>query len=228
MRLSPVISAACILLLTGPASAQEFEVYDNAKDGFSVNFPGQPEVEEITWETQYGYMAPGRVYSATRGEEEYSVTVVDYSVLEKQGIARAEECPPGAETCRGNQVAAVIGPGYWKMDVRGALLYALFNEYIEEDVDITELSYNFQELVEGFVVQLTHNDDGARTNAFIAMHENKLYIFEATVPEGYPEPGLFLASISFVNPEGEHIRYQRIYSNALHGLRDYPPPPLTD
>ena len=66
--------------------------------------------------------------------------------------------------------------------------------------------------------------DQSRTFAFIGMHENKLYVLEGTVPKGSPEPGLFQQSMGWVDKDGNGIRYQTIYSNTIHGLRDAPPP----
>jgi hypothetical protein len=80
-------------------------------------------------------------------------------------------------------------------------------------------------MVEGHLIQLTNNSDQSRTFAYVAMHENKLYILEGTVPKGYPEPGLFQQSLGWVDKDGNGIRYQSIYSNAYHGMGVYPPPP---
>ena len=44
----------------------------NVKDGFKVNFPGQPTVTEATWKSQLNYTLPMRVYSAEKGRERYS------------------------------------------------------------------------------------------------------------------------------------------------------------
>jgi hypothetical protein len=80
-------------------------------------------------------------------------------------------------------------------------------------------------MVEGNFLQLT-NPDESRTFAYVAMHENKLYILEGTVPKGYPEPGLFQQSMGFVDANGNGLRYQGvIYSNAYHGMGVYPKPP---
>jgi hypothetical protein len=81
------------------------------------------------------------------------------------------------------------------------------------------------DLVEGHEIRLT-NADQSRTAASIYMHENKLYILDATVPKGYPEPALFPQSLGFVDKDGRGIRYQALYSNEFHGLRTYPVPPL--
>ena len=223
MRPNPVVSGAIMLCLAGPAVAQdEWAVFASKEDGFSVNFPGPPTVENTTWMTQYGYTAPARIYRVSRGQERYSVTVVDYRVLEQQGIERAKQCPPGAEPCRGNQVGS-LGAGYWRMDVRGALIYAAF-KFIQRDARVTDFNWQIQELVEGLVLHLTNNADQSRTFAYVTMHDNRLYVFEGTVPKGLPEPALFQGSVGFVDKDGNGIRYQTIYSNAYHGLGAYPVP----
>jgi hypothetical protein len=227
MRLSPFITTAVVLTLAlaSPAAAQEeWDVFSSKEDGFSVNFPGQPKVETTTWMTEYRYTVPARIYRAERGRERYTVTVADYRNLEQQGIERAKTCPRGAETCLGNQVGGVIGAGYWRMDVRGALAYAAFT-FLQRDAKVTEFDWQFQELVEGLILNQTNNADQSRTYAYITMHDNRLYIFEGTVPKGSPEPALFQASVGFVDKDGNGIRYQTIYSNAYHGLGEYPLPP---
>jgi hypothetical protein len=50
------------------------------------------------------------VYSAEKGRERYSLTVVDYSSIEQQGIERSKTCPPGNENCRANAPSA-LGAG---------------------------------------------------------------------------------------------------------------------
>ena len=81
-------------------------------------------------------------------------------------------------------------------------------------------------MVEGHSIHLTNNADQSRTFAYILMHEDKLYILEGTVPQGYPEPGLFQQSMGWVDQDGNRIRYQTIYSNSYHGLGVYPVPPI--
>ena len=84
-----IVLVFAMLSVSGPAAAQQWTEYVNTQDGFKVNFPGQPTVTETTWQSQLDYVLPARVYSADRGREHYSVTVVDYSDLERQGIERA-------------------------------------------------------------------------------------------------------------------------------------------
>jgi hypothetical protein len=220
------ITALLLVLLvsvTGSALGQEWIEYMNPQDGFKVNFPSQPKMTETTWKSEMNYVLPARVYSADKGREHYSVTVVDYSGLEQQGIERSKTCPPGNQQCRGNNVG-VVGAGYWKQDERGAIVYATF-KLLQRDVKLTNLAWEWQDMVEGHFIQLTNNADQSRTFAYIGMHEHKLYMVEGTVPKGYPEPGLFQQSMGWVDKDGNGVRYQTIYSNAYHGMGVYPVPP---
>jgi hypothetical protein len=216
MRTTALIVIALVLSISGSAAAQEWAEYRNTEDGFSVNFPGQPRVNQITYKSQFDYMLPAKVYSVDKGRERYSVTVVDYSSLEQQGIERAKSCAPGNAQCRQN--AGIMGPGYWMHDMRGAVMFATAN-LVKRDAKVTGLGWEWQEMVEGNFVQLT-NADQSRTFAWVTMH-----ILEGTVPAGSPEPGLFQQSWSFVDSNGNTIRYQQIiYSNAYHGMGVYPKP----
>jgi hypothetical protein len=220
-----VLALVCALVLTGAgvASAQEWEEYQNVPDGFKINFPGKPTVTETTWKSQLNYVLPARVYTANKGRERYSVTVVDYRPIEQMGVERAKTCPTGNANCRGNAGPA-LGAGYARHDERGAIVYATAR-LIQRDAKLDYLSWEWMDMIEGHVVQLTNNADKSRTFAWIGMHERKLYIIEGTVPAGMPEPGLFQQSIGFVDKDGNGIRYQNtIYSNAYHGLGVYPTP----
>ena len=221
-------TAALVLALMLSASArvaaQEWIEYVNPRDGFKVNFPGQPKMTETSWKSEMDYTLPARLYSADKGRERYSVTVVDYSGLEQQGIERSKTCPPGNQQCRGNNVG-VVGAGYWKQDERGAIVYATF-KLLQRDAKLTSLAWEWQDMVEGHFIQLTNNADQSRTFAYVGMHEHKLYIVESTVPKDYPKPGLFQQSMGWVDKDSNRIRYQTIYSNAYHGMGVYPVPAL--
>ncbi|MGH9258126.1 MAG: hypothetical protein ACRD3C_26490 [Vicinamibacterales bacterium] len=221
MRTTFLFAVALVLSVSGPAAAQEWDQYTSLQDGFKINFPGQPRITDTTWISQLNYKLPARVYSAERGRERYTVTVVDYSGLEQQGIERSKTCPPGNANCRATAGAA-LGPGYWRHDERGALVYATF-KLLQRNAKLTDLAWEWQDMVEGHNVQLT-NADGSRTFAYVSMHQHKLYILEGTVPDGYPEPGLFQQSMGYVDKDGNGIRYQTIYSNSYHAMGIYPVP----
>ena len=110
------------------------------------------------------------------------------------------------------------GAGYWKADLAGAMVYATW-QFMKRDAVVTELVWTNIDLVEGHLLHLT-NKDQSRTYASIFMHENKLYIAEATVPAGEPEPGLFQQALGFIDENGRSIRYQTLYHNG------FPTPPL--
>jgi hypothetical protein len=224
MRIT-ALAFALVLLVSGAASAQEWDEYRNLADGFGINFPGQPKVTETTWNSQMNYTLPMRVYSAEKGAERYSVTVVDYSGIEQLGAERAKTCPPGNANCRANAPAS-LGPAYSHHDERGAIVYATF-KLLQRDAKLENLTWEWQDMVEGHQLQLTNRADQSRTYAWIGMHAQKLYIVEGTVPARYPEPGLFQQSLVWLDKDGKGIRYQQIYSNSYHGMGVYPVPATT-
>ena len=79
---------------------------------------------------------------------------------------------------------------------------------------VTHLLWNNVDFVEGHQLQLT-NKDQSRTLAAIYMHENKLYILEGTVPEGYPEPGIFQQSLGWIDETGKPFRDRSLYHNGF-------------
>ena len=215
MRVIVAVSTACILFSTTLASAQEWTDFISKEDGFRVNFPGTPRVSESSYASEYGADLPARVYTVVRGAERYSMTVVDYRPIEKILTEKAKKCPPFAdERCTGFGAGAIVGAGYWRTDVRGALVWASWR-FMQRDVKVTHYMWNFIDLIEGHQLQLTNNKDKSRTHAAIYMHENKLYIVEATVPEGYPEPGLFQQSLGWIDATGKGFRYRSLYHNGL-------------
>jgi hypothetical protein len=220
MRMTAAVLTAFIVSSAVPALAQEWTDFVSRDDGFRVNFPGQPDIRATTYTSEYGADLPARVYSAARGPARYSVTVVDYRPIEKILTERAKKCPPWAdERCTGFGAGAIVGAGYWRTDIRGALVWASW-QFMQRDVKVTHYMWNFIDLVEGHQLQLTNNADRSRTFVAVYMHDNRLYLLEGTVPDGAPEPGLFQQSLGFVDKDGNGIRYRDYYDN------DYPPPPL--
>ena len=210
MRRIALIAAALSLVISGPAFAQEWIEYASQPDFFTVNFPSQPKVQEITYTTEYRITLPARVYSSADGPNRYSVTVVDYTGAAK---IHAEQ----NAKCKATDAYPDICGDRSRGDLRGAIVWAT-SQLLQRDAKMTFYAYYNLDLVEGHQLQLT-NSDGSRTFAAIHMHENRLYILEGTVPKGAPQPALFQQSLGFIDKEGKRIRYSTIYSNA------YPPPP---
>jgi hypothetical protein len=206
MRLIPLMSSVLVLALSGTSFAQEWNEFVSPEDRFAVTFPGQPVVAETTWTSQFSAILPARIYSGTQGSGRYSVTVVDYNPIERLLTERARTLPAL------DLAVVVYGIGYWKTDVRSAVVYAA-SKYLERDAKITSMLSNFSDLVAGMLVQLTNHADQSSTYASIYMHENRLFISEATVPKGYPPPLIFQQSLGWVDENGNRIRYQAIYHN---------------
>jgi hypothetical protein len=212
MRLISVVALASSLLAAGPAFAQGWTEYVNQNDFFTVSFPGEPKVQEITYETEFSLKLPAHVYSVDNGPNRYSLTVVDYSDTATRHAERLKNCKAdlgGGDSC-GNPS---------RTELRGAILHATWN-LIKRGGKLTHLNYGVADLVEGHFLQIT-NANESRTFAAIHMHENRLYILEGTVQKGAAAPGLFQQSLQFLDKEGKRIRYQSIYTNG------FPPPPRT-
>ena len=192
-----------VLFLSSPAAvAQEWDEYVNRDDRFTVNMAGQPKVEDILWPSEYGLTFPGRVYSFTRGPEKYSITVVDYNDAEKRYAEKAH--PPSFRQAM-----------YWQIDILASVQYAATRLYRKRQGSTTTYdAWHYIDLVPGHQLHLT-NADGTRTIAGIYLHENRLYILDATVPAKAPEPALFVQSLGFIQPDGTRIRYNQIYANRL-------------
>src|SRR6266550_1311320 len=97
MRLTPLVSAAVVLSMSGASFAQEWIEFANQDDRFTCNFPSPPKVTEIIYRSERGADLPARVYSAMQGQRRYSVTVVDYNQAQRLLAAKAKSCPAGAE-----------------------------------------------------------------------------------------------------------------------------------
>lgn len=206
MRTLRAVIPVVLLLMPAAAHAQEWIEYASRDDLFTINFPAQPKVETIDWKTEYGLTIPGHVYRYDSPDSHYLVTAVDYSKVEKIHADRVKGCTLYPDQC-GNPYVA---------ELRGAMDWAVW-QFLKRDAKITYYAYANTERIEGRRLQLT-NPDGSRTFGEIHMHENRLYIFEATVPKGAPSPALFQQSVGFVDKNGVRVRYNNIYSNA------YPPP----
>ena len=211
MRLAGIVAVTLILTVAPPASAQEWTTYTNRLDRFEVNFPGQPKVDEIKWPSEYGAVFPGRVYSLERNGSRYSVTVIDYTDAERIHAART------------NHTEADSLPIYWQVDVQASIAYAATKFRQRPGVKVTYDAFHYIDLVSGHQLQIT-NPDQSRTFAGIYLHESRLYILEATVPQRAPAPGLFQQSLMFIDEEGKSIRYRSIYTTGYSEGWQFPAP----
>jgi hypothetical protein len=218
MRVIMLVATLFILLMPGPAPAQEWVEYISKNDFFSISFPGgQAKVQETTYATEYRITLPARVYTNEGPRGRYSVTVVNYKEAARLHLERNTKCQAAGgdgDQCQDD------GPE----EMRGALVFASWNFMKREGVRVTHYAHFNSDRVEGHEIHLT-NADGSRTFGAVHMHEDRLYILEATVPRGAPAPGLFQISIRFLDANMRPVRYEwvgsQLYSNG------YPAPPRT-
>jgi len=212
-------AAALILLLSQPATAQDWARFVSIDDGFSANYPGQPKVETITYTSQYQQPLPGKVYSAADALGRYSTTVVDYRNIEKLHADKTAKC----QAAKGaNQLDGDSCQNDFRMDVAGATDYAVWNFIKQDGVKMTSYMFYFVELVSGRLLQMT-NPDKSRTFAAVHQHAGRLYVHQATVPPGMPDPILFMQSLAWADEKGLAIRYRTMYTEG-YGEWKFPSP----
>lgn len=199
-----------------PASDGEWVEIVNREHRFAITFPAAVAITDSAWISQFGAVLPARTYRADQGPRRYALTLIDYSPIERLLVERSRVCPPGANTCQG---IADWGVGYWKTDIRGALLHAV-STFVGRDADVTTMIWNGIALVQGVELRLTNRADQSRTFASIYFHENRLVIAEATVPRGDAPPVAFNESLNWVDADGQPVRYQSTYVN----IPDVPKP----
>ena len=237
MRLSPLAPAALVLLISGPAFAQstngfaqgqEAIDYVSKADYFSINFPTEPKIQEVTYADEYRITLPGRVYTSDAGRNHYKLTVVDYRDALKIHAARNAKCFEDAGANRPGLTAAqrrdLVGDSCQDdgvKDVRGAMMYATWN-FVQKASKVTHLAVYNIDVIEGNEVH-TINHDESRTYAVIHMYENRLYIAEATVPKNAPAANWFQISLRFLDEQYNTVRYQ--YSGLMVYSNGYPKPP---
>ena len=161
----------------------------------------------ITYPTEYGITVPGRVHSSQDGPNRYSVTVIDYSNVQKLHQERLADCQKYPNLCNNP----------WVGELRGAMDYAAY-QFLKRDAKVSHYAYYNSDRVEGRRIQLA-NADRTQTFAAIHMHQNRLYILEGTVAEGAPPPGLFQQSLGFVDKDGFRVRYDTVYRTCTRPRR---------
>ncbi len=193
-----LILAIVILFSAGSSFAQSRIQHTSTADLFRIHTPGEFEVEETTYPSEYGAIMPARVYSYENDGNRYIVTVVDYTEARRIHSERSR-----------TEADYVL---YWEVDVRASIAYAAWN-IRKRGGTVTYDAYHYIDRVEGHQLQVT-NPDQSRTYAAIYLHDSRLYIVEATVKAGTPPPGMFQQSLEFIDEDGGRIRY-RNYSDAI-------------
>jgi hypothetical protein len=201
MRFVRLAAPVCILFFSQPLFAQGWIEYQNPQDHFSINAPGEPKTEAIKWKSEYDSMFPGNVYRWQEGANRYSVTVIDYS--DSEAIFRANHHSDDFQD-----------DAYWQIDILGSMAYAATQYRMKPGVKVTFDAFHYINLITGHQLQLT-NPDATRTYVALYLHENRLYILDATVTKVSPPPIIFQQSFAVLDAEGKNLRYRTYYFNKV-------------
>jgi hypothetical protein len=182
MRLGTLIVAAIALFIAFPAAAQEWFEFVEREELFSVNLPRAPAVEEIVYHSEWGAELPGKLFTASEGEAEYRITVVDYSVSDLPNHSPI-----------------------W--DFYGSVDFAAWN-IRKRGGEITYDAWTNVDRIAGHMLQVT-NDDLSRSYVQILSHKERLYILEAVVPPESTPPIHFQQSLRIIDENGDPVRYDR-------------------
>jgi hypothetical protein len=180
MRVGPIIAVLALVFAASAASAQDWIEYVSAQDRFRVNFPGQPNIENVMHETECAAIMTGHRYTAERGLSGYTMTVIDFSKT----------------TTR----PAAIG-----LEKRGAMQHLATQ--IRQKRTVTYDAYAEIQVVPGHQLQVTL-PNGRRLFAEIHFLDNRLYVMEAEVPGNAAPPAAYQASLELIDNAGMVLRYR--------------------
>ena len=182
MQILKLGSFALLLSLSASSFAQGWIEYADQAQFFSVNFPAEPAVRDYDYTSEYGAIFPARVYFVERDQSLHSLTVIDFT----DGENKYEELTDKTDEAN---VATL-----WIYDQRGAIAHEA-SKLRQRGGQILYDGWHHIDRVEGLHL-ITTNADQSSTYAGLYLHANRLYILEATVPEGSPPQGLFQQSLA--------------------------------
>jgi hypothetical protein len=161
----PVPIAMLAQPVTGtPAELVGWNTVVNREDRFAVAFPGQPDVEEFTYESAQYSPWSARRYSVEQGGHDYMMTVIDMTT---------SRLGPGVDAFRNT-----ARPG---SERSGALAFAAWNFRKSGEVEVD--TYAERQVIPGHRLEIALSD-GRRNVAEIYEHHDYLYILEHISPAG--------------------------------------------
>jgi hypothetical protein len=174
------------------ANAQDWQTFTDRDEFFAINFPGEPEVTEFLYNSEWGGRLPAKAYNLTANDVDYRVTMVRYGTDETSYVQVDDHTDDDFP---------------WLYDFRGSIAYAAHN-IRKRGGKVTFDAWHHIEMVEGHQLHITH-EDGSRTYAGIYLYKDtgRLYIVEAKAPADALPQGLFQQSLNFLDEKGNRVRY---------------------
>ncbi len=194
---------ALVLMFPGFLYAQGWVKFVSEDDQFIVNFPREPDVARVDYETESGAIVPSRIYAVEDGDSRYSVTVIDYTVAEEAHVARCRRMEVELDRVSPNQCR---GSGHLR-DIDGSIAYEAWKIRSRNNGEITYDAFGRVDGIPGHQIQILHPDE-SRSFIGLYMLDRRLYVLEGTVPGHYPPPGHFQQSLGMLDEMGRRVRYE--------------------
>jgi len=180
MRFVGLISAVAAFFISSAALAQEWDVYVNRENFFSLNLPGEPTETQMPWKTAKGTALTARVFTAVAPASSilagtYSLTIVDYN-------SAKGEIPTAIE-----EAAKVVR-------AKGTVKY--------EGVNMLDMHRSWRITVETPRSRIL-------AEILVAMN-GRLYLSQAETALNVPPPANFQASLQILDDNGVRIRYRTV------------------
>ncbi len=191
MRIANFAFAMLGSLYAVSAAAQGWIEFVDRQELFTVHLPGPPAVADITYVSEYQAELPGKAYTLSDGQVDYSITVVNY----------------GETPIEGDRTV-------W--DFAGAVDYAAWN-IRKRGGEITYDGWAQTDRIHGHQLQII-NSDGGHTFVAIRSHGTRLYILEAKAAPGSPLPNPFQQSLQILDENGEIVRYDTDFRTRIEPL----------
>ena len=160
-----------------------------------MNFPVEPEVEQIEYSSEFDVILPARRYTAQTGTGTYIVTSVDFTEAER---AHAEAA----------KLSAADFPTQWINDMQASVARAA-RQYRQRGGEINYDAWAHIDRIAGHQLQITNADDSVTyVGIYLDVHSRHLHVLEATAPGNLPPPLHFQQSLEVLNADGEQVRYE--------------------
>ena len=179
MTRTVLVLSLLMTVFSSSAFAQGWAEYVNQEERFGINFPGEPERVEGTFELQSGVSYPANIYRATDSAGSYALTVVNYEGANRDAI----------EMILDDAVDVMRESG-------GEITYDEVAVY--DGMETQMMQFANADQSRRFVA-IIHPPQSA------GLH--RLYIVEGAAAAGLPIPGHFQQSLFIVDMDGERVRY---------------------
>jgi hypothetical protein len=176
MRFAGLLPAIAALFFSGAACAQEWDVYVNRDNFFSVNLPGEPASREAPYKTTKGTDLTARTFSAvapagSRLAGTYTITVVDYTKAK-------------------DELSTAVDQAAEAIKAKGATKYDGLNNI--------DLHLSRRLTIETGTTRILAE--------ILVAANDRLYITQAETPLNVPPPAIFQASLQILDDSGVRIR----------------------